>query len=125
MMARVKSRDTQPELLVRRLVFSMGYRYRLCDGNLPGRPDLVFRSRRKVIFVHGCFWHRHTCRRGRSTPKSRVDFWTKKFEANRKRDRKTKNLLLELGWTSLVIWECQIGDVEKLCRKIERFLEES
>ncbi len=96
-MSRVKSRDTKPELAVRRLVHSMGYRYRL-HGKLPGRPDLVFAARRKVIFVHGCFWHRHSGCPNCRLPKSRLAFWKPKLEANKKRDRKNQQSLRRLGW---------------------------
>lgn len=97
-MGRVRSRDTVPEMLVRRLTHGMGYRYRLHAKDLPGKPDLVFRTRRKVIFVHGCFWHRHpSCHLAR-TPKSRQEFWLAKFEANRQRDLKNEKALREENW---------------------------
>lgn len=103
-MSRVRSRDTKPELVVRRLVHSLGYRYRLHRRSLPGRPDLVFPGRRKVIFVHGCFWHRHAgCHSGTRVPKSRLDFWLPKLESNRERDRVNQAALAELGWDALTI----------------------
>ncbi|WP_223415607.1 MULTISPECIES: very short patch repair endonuclease [unclassified Pseudomonas] len=124
-MGRVRSANTKPEMLVRRLVFGMGYRYRLHRKDLPGKPDLVFPSQRKIIFVHGCFWHRHDaidCRLAR-LPKSRIDFWLPKLEANRKRDSLVAEQLQGLGWQVLTIWECQLKDLESLALKIREFLE--
>ncbi len=123
-MGRVRSKDTKPEMLVRRLTHGLGYRYRLHDKKLPGCPDLVFRVRRKVIFVHGCFWHRHrNCALAR-LPKSRRDFWTPKLNANRKRDERNLRELTKTGWSVLVIWECEIGDVNTLARRIRNFIED-
>lgn len=122
-MALVKSKDTRPELLVRRLVHGLGYRYRLHVRHLPGCPDLVFSSRRKVIFVSGCFWHRHACPNGRRLPKSRVGFWGTKLEANKTRDMKKRRQLGKLGWKVLVVWECQTSRVKELTEKIVRFLD--
>lgn len=121
-MALVKSRDTKPEMLVRRLVHGLGYRYRLHAPDLPGRPDLVFRSRWKVVFVHGCFWHAHQCRRGRP-PTSNVEFWTAKRDANVARDKRVRRALRSLGWRSLIVWECEIADSERLSAKIIPFLD--
>jgi len=104
-MRRIGSRDTRPELVVRRMLHAAGYRYVLHDKRLPGRPDLVFPARRKVIFVHGCFWHRHTCGRGYS-PAKNVDFWAAKLEANAIRDRRHIEALIALNWSVLVVWEC-------------------
>lgn len=123
-MSRIRSKDTKPEMIVRRLVHGMGYRYRLHRRDLPGIPDLVFPSLKKVIFVHGCFWHRHpdpNCRLAR-LPKSRLDFWQPKLEANRERDMEKQAELSNLGWKSLVVWECQISDKEHLENKIRAFL---
>jgi len=123
-MSRVKSRDTKPEMAVRRLVHAMGYRYRLSSKHLPGKPDLVFGPRRKVIFVHGCFWHRHPdpdCKLAR-LPKSRKDFWIPKLERNRERDLETLDRLKQLGWQSLVIWECEVRDADHIRGRIKRFL---
>jgi DNA mismatch endonuclease (patch repair protein) len=123
-MGRVRNRDTVPERIVRSLVFSMGYRYRLHSKSLPGRPDLVFPGRRKVIMVNGCFWHRHEgCALAR-VPKSRVEFWLEKLEENRKRDEINAGKLNELGWRLLVVWECEIKKTETLRGKICVFLEE-
>lgn len=122
-MSRVRSKDTRPEMLVRRLVFAEGYRYRLHDRKLPGSPDLVFRGRAKVIFVHGCFWHRHEhCALARM-PKSRLDFWEPKLTANKVRDARNRKLLAKEGWKVLTIWECQLKDIERLKRTIRRFLD--
>lgn len=125
-MSKVRSTDTELEMLVRRLVHRMGYRYRLHRNDLPGKPDLVFAGRRKVIFIHGCFWHRHddpACRLAR-LPKSRLDFWLPKLSANAERDAKTQARLEESGWRVMTIWECQVRDTEALKRKISEFLEQ-
>lgn len=122
-MGRVRNKDTKPEIFVRRLVHSMGYRYRLHSAKLPGRPDIVLSGRRKVIFVHGCFWHRHgeECPLTR-LPKSRLDFWVPKFEKNKLRDKENQAKLREMGWDFLVIWECQLRDVDELSNQIRSFL---
>jgi DNA mismatch endonuclease, patch repair protein len=122
-MGRVRSRDTKPEMQVRRLIHAMGYRYRLHAKDLPGKPDLVFRPRRKLVFVHGCFWHRHPgCALAR-LPKSREEFWLTKLEANRQRDAKTELALREMNWSVLTIWECELSDIAKLKNKIKDFLD--
>ena len=122
-MARVRSTDTRPEMLVRKLVYALGYRYRLHAKELPGRPDIVFRKRGKVIFVHGCFWHRHTgCSLAR-LPKSRLDFWLPKLDGNKKRDEKNKRALQREGWKVMTIWECQLKKPERLDERIRRFLD--
>jgi DNA mismatch endonuclease, patch repair protein len=121
-MSRIRAKDTQPELRVRKLVFSLGYRYRLHVRDLPGTPDLVFPSRRRVIFVHGCFWHRHgRCALAR-LPKSRVGFWEPKLTANKRRDLRASNKLRRLGWSTMVIWECQTRDLDRLSRRITNYL---
>ena len=123
-MARVRSKNSRPEMLVRKIVYAMGHRYRLHARTLPGCPDLVFRPKRKVIFVHGCFWHRHAnCALARM-PKSRLPFWTAKLEGNRKRDQRNKRALSREGWKVLTIWECQLRDVVRLESRIRRFLDE-
>lgn len=120
-MSRVRSKDTRPELLVRRLIHSAGFRYRLHVRDLPGRPDLVFSRRKKVIFVHGCFWHSHIgCQHAR-IPKSRTDFWLAKLGANKARDERNLRALDEAGWTVLVLWECELRR-PGLLEKIEEFL---
>lgn len=121
-MSRVRSGDTKPEMVVRRLVHGLGYRYRLHVGDLPGTPDLVFKARRKVVFVHGCFWHQHGCRQYRM-PKTRTEFWEPKLQGNTARDAKVQRELRELGWSVLVVWECQIKDVAELRGRITEFLE--
>ena len=123
-MRRVRSRNTKPELTVRRLIYRMGYRYRLHRRDLPGTPDVVFPSRKKAIFVHGCFWHRHpdpACKLAR-LPKSRLDFWKPKLESNRRRDEKNQAKLRELGWHVLVVWECQIECSSHLESTLREFL---
>lgn len=122
-MSRVRSKDTGPEWLVRRLVHGMGYRYRLHRRDLPGTPDLVFPGRGKVIFVNGCFWHGHKCALGRRTPKSRRDFWVPKIEGNRRRDARKTSALRRMGWEVLTVWECQLTALERLEKKIRRFLD--
>lgn len=125
-MSLVRNKGTKPERIVRQLVFSLGYRYRLNQTNLPGKPDLVFRLRHKVIFVHGCFWHRHPsseCKLAR-LPKSRLDFWAPKLEGNRERDIRNQALLESSGWRYLVIWECELRDTERLKGRINEFLKE-
>lgn len=119
-MSQVRGRDTKPEMLVRRLTHGMGYRYRRHRRGLPGSPDLVFPSRMKVIFVHGCFWHQHLdpgCKLAR-LPKSKLDFWGPKLETNRERDERNLVLLAEVGWDVLVIWECQTKNREELQARI-------
>lgn len=124
-MSRVRGKDTSPEKIVRSLAHRLGYRFRLHRSDLPGKPDVAFPSRRKVIFVHGCFWHGHNCLRGDRKPKSNVEYWRKKIERNKERDRENRKRLKKLGWVSLVIWECHIKDQEKLTATIIDFLETS
>ncbi|MBR8048670.1 MULTISPECIES: very short patch repair endonuclease [Burkholderia] len=123
LMRRVRRADTAPEMVVRRLVYGMGYRYRLHARDLPGRPDMVFRGRRAVIFVHGCFWHGHSCLRGRP-PASNVDFWAAKLKRNAERDQRVISELRKSGWRVLVIWECELKAGDDLQRTIRRFLEQ-
>ncbi|MBK8184055.1 MAG: DNA mismatch endonuclease Vsr [Candidatus Competibacteraceae bacterium] len=125
-MGRIRNRDTGPEMRVRRLAHGMGYRYRLYRADLPGKPDLVFPSRRKIIFVHGCFWHRHPdagCTLAR-LPKSRLDFWRPKLEGNRARDLENQKKLIENGWRVLVVWECELRDAGRLERTLRGFLDD-
>lgn len=121
-MAAVKSSDTKPEMALRRLLHGAGYRYALHRADLPGKPDLVFAPRRKVIFVHGCFWHRHGCRYT-TTPKTRPRFWVEKFAANVVRDRRVRRALRAMGWQCLVVWQCQLKNIDKVLRRAEKFLE--
>lgn len=121
-MARVRHRDTKPEMRLRKLVHGMGYRYRLHVRALPGKPDMVFPSRKAVIFMHGCFWHRHEgCKLAR-IPKSRISFWQEKLESNRQRDEDNRTRLEELGWRVLVVWECQLSDLQGTADIVKGFL---
>jgi DNA mismatch endonuclease (patch repair protein) len=123
-MRAVKSGDTTPELVVRRLVHGLGYRFRLHRRDLPCQPDLVFPRLGKVILVHGCFWHRHACEAGRSTPASRVEYWIAKFARNVARDRRNLRKLRRMGWSVLVVWECQtcVAKRAALQARVMRFL---
>lgn len=121
-MAAVRSKDTKPEMMIRRLVYSMGYRYKLHSDALPGKPDLVFSSKKKVVFVHGCFWHGHNGCNKAQLPKSRTDFWQDKIENNVRRDKRVKRALNRKGWRYLIIWQCQINNLEKVKAKIYTFL---
>lgn len=121
-MRRIRSKDSHPEIMVRSLAHALGYRFRLHRRDLPGKPDLVFPSRRKVIFVHGCFWHLHgRCREGR-IPKSRQSYWRPKLERNRERDARNRRKLASLGWACLVIWECETVSAVRLEQRLQRFL---
>ena len=121
-MRRILSANTKPELVVRSLAHRLGYRFRLHRRDLPGRPDLVFPSKRKVVFVHGCFWHQHgSCIDGRA-PKSNTNYWLPKLTNNKKRDGENRSWLERLGWKSLVIWDCQTGDGKRLKQQIRAFL---
>ncbi len=110
-MSGIRGKDTKPELLVRTYLHARGFRYRLHSINLPGKPDLVFPKYRTVLFVHGCFWHRHENCKYAATPKTNSAFWIKKLSANRDRDRKNQSLLQALGWRVLTIWECEVGEL--------------
>jgi len=121
-MKAVRGKNTGPEFTVRRLVHRMGYRYRLYRKDLPGKPDLVFPSRRKVIFVHGCFWHAHGCRIGQP-PKSRLDYWIPKLKRNKERDAEKVEELNTLGWSVLTIWQCETRDMEALAERVHKFLD--
>jgi len=120
-MQAVKSKNTKPELAVRRALFARGYRFRLHRRDLPGSPDIVFPGRKKAVLIHGCFWHGHDCPRGRA-PKTRVDFWRDKIEKNRARDKRNHENLEQLGWSSLTVWECEIKDLESLLKRLSTFL---
>lgn len=122
-MARVKARDTRPELRVRRLLRAMGHvGYRLDRRDLPGRPDIAFIGRRRAIFVHGCFWHGHDCRRGARAPKTNADYWRAKIARNRARDEAALQALAARGWRALVIWECELRDEAALTARLARHL---
>lgn len=121
-MSRIRGKNTKPEMRVRRMIYGMGYRYRLHQNNLPGKPDLVFPGRRKVIFIHGCFWHRHQqCSLAR-LPKSRLDYWLPKLDGNLKRDELNYERLKNKGWSVMVIWECELYDNERILFRIVEFL---
>lgn len=122
-MARVRGKNSRPELFVRKLVYALGYRYRLHVRRLPGCPDLVFRKLRKVIFIHGCFWHRHKACALARLPKSRPEFWIPKLEGNKERDVRNKRALVREGWKVLTIWECELKDTGRMQRAIRRFLD--
>lgn len=107
-MRAVKSRDTKPEMIVRRLVHRAGHRYRLHRADLPGKPDLTFSKKKKIIFVHGCFWHGHNCKRGARQPRQNAEYWIQKISHNKERDIKEQEILQAMGWKVLVIWECQL-----------------
>ena len=124
-MRAIKGRDTGPELIVRRLLHAMGYRFRLHRRDLPGRPDVVLPRLRLAVFVHGCFWHRHRCRYGQVNPATRADFWRTKFAANVERDRQAARSLRKAGWRVLVVWECQTRDVERLRTRLTAVLDPS
>ena len=123
-MRAVKSKDTTPEIIVRRMAHSLGYRFRLHRKDLPGKPDLVFAGRRKVIFVNGCFWHGHDCGRGARQPKENADYWKAKISRNVERDRSSIAVLQDGGWQVLTVWECQtkVGDRSALAVRLQSFL---
>lgn len=120
-MQAVGTEDTGPEWAVRRLLHAQGYRYRLHPKTLPGRPDIVFPKRKKAIFVHGCFWHGHDCRKGHA-PKSRLEYWQPKLAANRERDAANAAKLEALGWRVAIVWQCEIEDSAALAAKLAAFL---
>lgn len=121
-MRAVRSRDTRPEMAVRRLLHGMGYRYRLHGAALPGRPDLVFAGRRAVIFVHGCFWHGHDCPRGARPPKHNAEYWAAKVARNRARDAAAIAALASAGWRAFAVWECALKDRIALAAALAAFL---
>jgi DNA mismatch endonuclease (patch repair protein) len=121
-MSLVRGKNTRPELAVRRLVYSMGYRYRLHRRDIPGAPDIAFIGLRKVIFVHGCFWHRHPGCPNTRLPKSNVAFWRNKLASNQKRDAANRRRLTSSGWRIHVIWECELANLSRVRRKVATFL---
>ena len=121
-MALVGAKNTRPEMRVRQLIHGMGYRYRLHSKELPGKPDLVFVGRHKVIFVNGCFWHRHGDCRFASMPKSNRDFWSEKFERNVARDQDNYLKLRAAGWGVLIVWQCELRDIETIANRVAQFL---
>ncbi|MDZ5454433.1 DNA mismatch endonuclease Vsr [Labrys sp. ZIDIC5] len=121
-MSRIRSKDTRPEMKVRKLIHALGYRFRLHQRDLPGTPDLTFPGRHAVIFVHGCFWHRHSGCVNCTSPKTRVEFWCDKFAKNVERDRKAVARLQDLGWRVMTIWECEISEEHVLRSRVTDFL---
>lgn len=121
-MSRIRGKDTRPEMIVRSLIFKMGFRYRLHDVTLPGKPDLVFKRARKIIFVNGCFWHMHDCKYGNVIPKTNAEFWKKKRLGNVARDTLNIAQLESDGWKVLIVWECWTRNIEQLKNEILNFL---
>lgn len=123
-MRRIRSKGMKPEIAVRKLVYAMGYRYRLHERSLPGKPDIVFKGKKKAIFIHGCFWHQHSdsnCRISR-IPKSNTDYWNNKLKANVERDSMVLSALNDAGWNVLTIWECQLKNMDSLREIVASFL---
>ena len=122
-MTKVRAKNTSPELRLRRLILSMGYKgYRIHYTKLPGKPDIVFTRTRKIMFMHGCFWHGHDCKSGKNTPNTNTDYWMPKLQRNKDRDKKRIGQLKMNGWCVLVIWECQLSKPEKLRARLYKFL---
>jgi len=121
-MRAIKSRDTVPELIVRSMAHRMGYRFRVCRKDLPGCPDIVFLRLRKVIFVHGCFWHGHDCGRGVRVPERNRAYWRKKIARNAERDEAAKAALTQLGWEISVFWECELRNENRVASRLRAFL---
>lgn len=120
-MSSVGSKNTGPELVVRKLLYRLGYRYRLHKEGLPGTPDIVFNGRKKAIFVHGCFWHGHGCKYGR-LPKSKIEYWSQKIDMNRERDEMNVQKLKSFGWEVLTVWQCELRDIEAVQTRLMKFL---
>ncbi len=123
-MASIRGKDTAPEVLVRKMVRALGFTFRTHASELPGRPDIVLRSRRKTILVHGCFWHRHSCNLGKVFPETRATFWRDKLLGNKERDARNLRTLRRLGWKVLVVWECQTKKPTRLMSRLAGFLRE-
>ncbi len=124
-MALVRAKNTNLEKRVRLLIHKMGYGFCLNVNGLPGKPDIVFHHRRKIIFIHGCFWHQHDCTMGNRIPKSRIEFWKKKLDGNKRRDRRVKKQLARDGWSVMIVWECEtkVRNISKLKQRIKNFLD--
>lgn len=122
LMSQVSSKNTKPELAVRSILHRLGYRFRLHAPDLPGKPDIVFRSKKKVIFIHGCFWHGHEYCKYAKLPQSRVEFWAQKMEHNRTRDARILADLETMGWRVLTIWQCELKDLGLIATTLEKFL---
>lgn len=123
-MSKIRQKDTRPEILLRKFLFRNGFRYRINVKKLPGTPDLVLRKYKTVIFVHGCYWHRHDCRKGRSMPSVRKEFWGKKFQDNINRDKKARNLLSKEGWKVIIVWECELSNVTNRKERLTKLIDE-
>ncbi len=121
-MQNVRGKDTGPELVVRRLTRQLGYRYRLHRKDLPGKPDLAFIGKRKIVFVHGCFWHGHDCSRGSRIPMRNRTYWVKKIKRNKERDAEHMTALRKKGWRTLVVWECELCNEDRAKRRLHKFL---
>lgn len=121
-MSRIRSKNTKPEIIVRKVIHSMGYRFRLHRKDLPGKPDIVLPRLKKVIFVHGCFWHKHNCKYGRVKPKTNAEYWNKKRTATKIRDAEHRRKLKKLGWDVFIVWECETKRMDKLAKKTRSFL---
>ncbi len=122
-MSQIRKKDTSPELIVRKMVHSLGYRFRLHRSDLPGCPDIVLPKHGKIIFVHGCWWHRHNCKLGRRVPKSRKDYWLPKLAGNKSRHAKNVRELRKDGWKVLTVWECQLKKPDLVVKRIAKFIE--
>ena len=122
MMSQIKGKNTRPEKIVRSMLHAMGFRFRLQRKDLPGKPDIVLPKYRAVIFVHGCFWHRHDCKVGSRLPKSNIDYWLPKLERNQARDMEHREALENSGWNVLVVWECMVYDTDALASALKKFL---
>lgn len=125
-MGRIRSKDTKPEISVRRMLHGMGYRFTVNgpkNRKLPGKPDIVLPKYKTVVFVHGCFWHRHKGCKVASNPKTNKRFWQEKFARNVARDRKSVRELKRLGWNTLIVWECEVGKPEKVCKRLKRMID--
>lgn len=121
-MSRIRSKNTKPEMTVRKLLWSLGYRYWLHCKNLPGKPDIVFPGRRKVIFINGCFWHGHDCKEGSRIPKSNLEYWMTKRERNKRKDEEVQTALESQHWNVMVIWECELKEIEFLQKRLQVYL---
>lgn len=121
-MAAILCKNTRPELQVRRIVHALGFRYALHRTDLPGKPDIVLTRHNKIIFVHGCYWHRHNCSNGSAFPSTRAEFWKSKFEGNIKRDSANRKLLNNMGWRTIIVWECELKNQRRLATRLAKFL---
>lgn len=121
-MSRIRGRDTKPEIVVRSLLHGLGYRFRLHIRTLPGTPDIVLPRHRKIVLVHGCFWHMHRCRYGRVVPKTNATFWQQKRDGNRQRDRRSVAAMRRMGWEVLVVWECWLRDLDLVRQRLLSFI---